>query len=133
MTDMIARLAPGAVNAQSLAQGAYSVAASRWLTAAERSALPAGDDASGFVVHRQLDLGSTGEIAISVPASRRRALLIRQWAFNGYFVPGTALYSFGGFLEIENNADTTVFLDGVVIAEGFNVYLDKWYCSTTAM
>lgn len=27
----------------------------------------------------------------------------------------------GGFLELYNNADTTVYLDGLVIAEGFNV------------
>jgi hypothetical protein len=62
--------------------------------------------------------------SVPVPASRRKGLVISEWAFNVAGIPGIGAYPTGGFLELFNNADTTVYLDGLVIAQGWNVAHD---------
>jgi hypothetical protein len=55
-----------------------------------------------------------------VPASRRKGLVISEWAFNR----GAGYYT-GGFLELYNNADTTIYLDGIVVAQGLDWEYDR--------
>jgi len=65
--------AQGTVVLPSLPPGDYVVEAQRWLSSAERAALPARDDAVGFAARRNVRVpagGGTG--AVAVPASRRR-------------------------------------------------------------
>ena len=52
-----------------------------------------------------------------------RSPSLSEWAFNVFAVTGVAFYPFGEFLEIYNNADSTVYLDGMTVAEGFAIYL----------
>jgi len=54
---------------------------------------------------------------LSVPASRRKPLVISEWFFNTGRVPGVGTYSYGGYIELYNNADTTVFLDGLRVGD----------------
>lgn len=102
-----------------LAAGRYVVDAVRWLTATERARLPAGDDALGFVTRLRLTASTTtGDVPVAMPASRRRGIVISEWAFNWAAFPGVETYRFGGFLELYNNSDTTIYLDGLIIARG---------------
>lgn len=104
----------GSLTLANLSPGRYSAFATRWLTPAERGRLPGGDDAVGFVARATVDLAAPGIRTLLMPASRRRSLVISEWAFNVHD------YQFGGFLELHNNADTTVYLDGMIVAQGFN-------------
>ena len=102
-----------------LSAGRYLVEAARWLSDSERAQLPAGDDALGFVARvRLITASATAEMPIRLPANRRKSLVISEWAFNAH------AYQYGGFLELYNNSDTTVYLDGMLIARGFDVAFD---------
>jgi hypothetical protein len=107
----------GTVAIPDLVAGDHIVEASRWLTAAERAELASGDDGDGFATRTVLRTG-VGSTTIGVPASRRRSLVISEWAFNA------SGYYYGGYLALHNNADTTVFLDGMLLAEGLAVPYD---------
>ena len=111
----------GRVELAGQAPGDYLLEVQRWLSDAERGALPARDDALGFVARLVVRVSAAGGMdSVPVPASRRRGLVISEWAFNVGAIPGIGAYPTGGFLELYNNADTTVYLDGMVIAEGYN-------------
>jgi hypothetical protein len=97
----------------------YIIEGSRWLTGPEKALLPSGNDALGFAGRWTVRASAQGGSArLEVPAARRKGLVISEWAFNGYG------YSYGGFLELHNNADTTVYLDGLVLGEGWWASLD---------
>jgi hypothetical protein len=121
----------GTVTLRDLADGDYVIDASRWLTDAERRQLPAGDDALGFATRATIWIGAASSAVVYVPASHRKSLVISEWSFNFHG------YTFGGFLELHNNADTTVYLDGMLLARGFELAYDypnfpcSWYTSIT--
>lgn len=103
---------------EDVAARAYRIAGFRWLSAAERGLPTGGDDALGFatVTRRTLIPGTSEQIR--VPAARQRSLVISEWSFPNYG------YQFAGFLELLNNADTTIYLDGMLIARGFELASD---------
>lgn len=103
---------------EDFATGAYRIAGFRWLSGAERGLLSGDDDALGFatVMRRTLIPGTSDKLR--VPAARQRSLVISEWAFANYG------YQFAGFLELLNNADTTIYLDGLLIARGFELASD---------
>jgi hypothetical protein len=107
----------------------YIVEGNRWLTGTEKPQLPSGDDALGFAGRWTVRVSSqSGSARLDVPAARRKGLVISEWAFNPYG------YNFGGFLELHNNADTAVYLDGLVLGEGWTASLDAAItpCAATA-
>jgi hypothetical protein len=106
----------GRVSVPDLPDGHYLVEVRRVLTSAEAGRLAANEDVVGFMAREIVVRGSA---TVAVPASRRHSLVISEWAFQPAFVVGVGWYSFGGFLELANNSDTTVYLDGLVIGEGF--------------
>jgi hypothetical protein len=115
----------GTVAIPDLVAGDYIVEATRWLTAGERAELASGDDGDGFATRTVLRTGTgVGSTTIAVPASRRRSLVISEWAFNVGTTPGLGGYDVGGFLELYNNSDTTVFLDGLAIVKGIDAEFD---------
>jgi hypothetical protein len=81
----------GTVTVTDLPAGRYVASASRWLTTAERASLGPGDDAVGFVVKAAVDVSSGSNRTVPMPASRRRSLVISEWAFNqkGDYYSGT--------------------------------------------
>jgi hypothetical protein len=112
-----------------LPSGSYIVDAARWLTTTEDARLTANDDAVGYAGRWTVQVASgSGSASLETPASRRKGLIISEWAFNHYS------YHFGGFLELYNNSDTTIYLDGMVVGEGYNASLDAPItpCSRTA-
>jgi hypothetical protein len=92
--------------------GRYLVQVRRLLTTAETTRLAGGEDVIGFIGQAVSDRGSA---SVSVPASRRRSIVISEWSFFAEGIPGVGGYNFGGYLELENNSDTTVYLDGLII------------------
>jgi hypothetical protein len=110
----------GTVAIPDLVAGDYMLEATRWLTAAERAELASGDDGDGFATRTVLRASTgTGSETVAVPASRPHGLVLSEWAFNHFGLPGIGAYTYDGFLELYNNADTTIYLDGMIIAEGF--------------
>jgi hypothetical protein len=111
----------GAVDFGPVTPGVYIVESTRWLTTTEVAKLPGSQDVDGWVSKTQLTLTAQGsQQHIAVPASRRKGLVISEWAFNvEIFVETSSTYFFGGYLEIFNNADTTAYLDGLMVVEGF--------------
>ncbi len=98
--------------------GTYLVEASRWLSAGETVSLPAGQDVDGWFVKTRI-AGGGGVTTISVPASRRKGLVISEWAFNiAAPPPVNQTYNYGGYVEIYNNGDTTAYLDGLTLLPG---------------
>ncbi len=110
--DTLVTDSAGHVSVADLPDGRYLIVVQRLLTAAEAGRLAAGEDVVGFMAREVVDRGS---LTVYVPASHRRSIVISEWSF----LTGVHAYWYGGFLELANNADTTVYLDGVVIGEGF--------------
>ncbi len=116
----------GIVDLSGLAGGVlYWVEVRRWLTPEEQGRLPATEDVLGWVTRTSVAAGS-GESTVQVPASRRHGLVISEWSFNIAAPPPLhETYDVGGFVELYNNSDTTVFLDGLTIVEGLVVNYDN--------
>jgi hypothetical protein len=113
--------AGGRVSFPQVVAGGYAVEAHRWLNAAELGRLVPGEDVIGFATLAGVSHdASAGSHSVFAPASRRRSLIISEWAFVPGYKPGLGGYVFGGFLELYNNADSTVYLDGIVIGEAWS-------------
>ena len=104
----------GVIRFPSALTGTYSISALRVVDSTERRRLPAG--------YTDVDaLGSGGRIAVdtpsavtglTLPVSHRGSLVVSEYWFPLTLVePGP--YPYGGFLELYNNSDTTVYLDGL--------------------
>lgn len=109
----------GRVVIDSLTQGTYRVEAIRLLTDAERAKLPAASDLLGFARRTTMMLGGADvQASVGTYAMRRRGLLISEWSFVPGILPGVTGYDLGGYLELYNNGDSTVYLDGIMIVQG---------------
>ena len=112
----------------------YRVEANRWFDDAERSQLTGADDAIGFVGATLLTVAAdTRTLTITLPTSRRQSVVISEWSFNDGFSTNLS-YSFGGYFELYNNSDTTVFLDGMTLgrAVSYDIDLASASCAVTA-
>jgi hypothetical protein len=112
--------AGGRVQFTDLLPGDYDLGAVRVLTAAERQALGAGDqDVTAIAAGRTLTVSapSTASSLIAV-AGRRGSLVISELVVASPGLPGGGFYYFGTYLELYNNSDTTIYLDGKVIVRG---------------
>ncbi len=121
----------GKVSVPDLPDGKYFVQVHRLLTDAEMARLAPGSDAIGFMAQTVVDRGS---VMLPVPASHRRSIVISEWSYFSEPIPGVANYIYGGYLELANNSDSTVYLDGLVIGEGYAQWGDQalYPCATTA-
>ena len=108
----------GAARVPDLPDGHYLVEVRRLLASAEAAQLAPTEDVIGFMANTVVERGSD---TVLTPASHRRSIVISEWAFNTGSGPGISMYYFGGYLELANNSDTTVYLDGLVIGEAYSV------------
>jgi hypothetical protein len=116
--------AAGTVTIARLTAGDYVVEAMRWLSAAERDRLTAGDDAIGFVAKAYVRAAvGGGQATVSVPASRRRSLVISEFANNELNLIPDA-YQDNSYVELYNNSDTTVYVDGMLLLRAFSLSYD---------
>ncbi|MHB1225165.1 MAG: DUF4876 domain-containing protein [Gemmatimonadaceae bacterium] len=112
----------GKARIDGLSQGSYLVTARRLLSDAERAGLGTASDAMAFVGANTLEVASgTGTGTMRIPASYRGSLLISEQWEGSRLVVGLGTYLFGGYVELYNNTDTTLYLDGMLIADALNL------------
>jgi len=65
--------------------------------------------------------GTAAEFELAPPAALRRPLVISEFAFQSFYRLGWGgtIYT-AGFLELYNNSDTTIYLDGKLVGRGFD-------------
>jgi hypothetical protein len=105
-----------------LLPGSYVVSAVRLLTAAEIAQFDSVDadvNAFGGGVVLAVSAPAT-DAAIPVLAGRRGSLVISELSAPDPFLPSGSQYGFGGYIELYNNADTTIYLDGKIIGRGIS-------------
>lgn len=107
--------ADGRVRFDSLLEGSYEAGVERPLAVNELAQLPPSDrDAAVFAGGARAVLAPPNAATVTVPLlAARRGGLVMSELFN--YAPGPPFYGFGSYLEVFNNADTTVYLDGVVL------------------
>ncbi len=112
--------ASGTVSISGLPTGKYRVSVRRLLTPTEIATLNEASGAGAFTGESEVDVtSSSGTATVRVPATFRTSLVISEWSFQLNYIPGVGSYRYSGFLELYNNSDTTVYLDGVLVADPF--------------
>lgn len=101
--------------------GSYRVLVRKMLSAEERTAVRA----AGVVAFVEISTVSVrpdaAALELRIPASRTRSLIISEVrGQSDLSSAGTCCYSNSGYVELYNNADTTIYLDGKLIGRGFS-------------
>lgn len=108
--------AGGAVTFDSLLEGSYAISVDRTLTANELLRLsPAQREAAVFAGGTQVILRPPAPITgtVALVAARRGSVVISELFA---YAPGPPIfYSYGNYVEVFNNADTTAYLDGMLL------------------
>jgi hypothetical protein len=121
----------GTVRFEDVAVGRYQVSLSRPFTAEEfEEVRDTGATGAADVFTRSI-LGPTAEIEIAPPPMLRRDLVISEYHFNYFFRSGIGTYATGGFLELYNNSDTIIYLDGKLVGRTFDPVHDATPCDWT--
>lgn len=128
----------GTVPFPNLLEGAYTLTASRELTAAERQRLGAGDRDIGILAGGAsvtLTPPTAKGAQIELVASRRGTLVLSEF-YAWVPVVGTTPYNYTHYTEVTNTADTTVHLDGVLVVRSYPQQHagtpESGYCPTLA-
>ena len=110
----------GTVTLDHLLAGTYVVSTLRVITRLERPRLDSADqdvDAlAGIAASVSVDTPGVVQTILTA-AGRRGTLLVSEYWFPAS-LSATDFYPYGGFLEIYNNSDTTIYLDGKIFADG---------------
>ena len=108
----------GTVSFPDILPGAYQVSVLRVLTDAERAVLgPADADVNAFGGGGSITLTSPRtDGAVTARATRRGSLVISE-NFPATWL-GNNSYLFGNYVELYNNSDTTIYLDGKLFGRG---------------
>jgi hypothetical protein len=119
--------AAGSVQFSSALAGTYTVSVVRLLSDSERAQLdPSDADVTAFggggQVNAQASGGGTPTVAVNVAtvAGRRGSLVISELWAHAPSLPAGGYYYTGDYLELYNNGDTTVYLDGKVVGIGIS-------------
>jgi hypothetical protein len=105
--------------------GFHTLSVERDLSPDERE-VAAQQGAQALLTEARVQVSGTSTMAeVLVPASIRRSLVISEFAYATHLsANGVGTYNFGGFIELYNNSDTTIYLDGKVVGSGFDILLD---------
>ncbi len=116
----------GVVSIPDAKAGAYLVEAQRLFTAADAAKLGQTPSATGFVGRAAITSpGGTVAFSVPVPASKRRSLILNEISWrSGSPGPGACCFRDNFFLEIYNNSDTTIYLDGITVGESYNLFYE---------
>jgi len=111
----------GTVNLGAISVGRYIIEVRRVLNPVEMAKTGTGTGVTGFIARQTVAIGATSAtIVVPTPASRRRSLVINEVAWRVGYAGGLS-YRNGGYFELYNNADTTVYLDGIAIGLPFDL------------
>jgi hypothetical protein len=107
----------GVVRFDSLLTGAYEISALRALTVAEASQLSTSDrDVDALAAGGGLTVTDGGAArTVGAFASRRGSLVVSEHWFPSRVSTTGDFYPYAGYLEVYNNADTTILLDGKLV------------------
>jgi hypothetical protein len=114
--------AQGVVAFADLVEGNYQLTVSRAFTTTELGKLADADrDLSSWGGARSMNINSVGgnlSMEVTVVAARRGSLVFSEVLSGGFitFQPDGTRYNYSGYLEIFNNSDTTIALDGMLLA-----------------
>ncbi len=112
--------AQGVATFTDLLEGNYQVTVSRVFAAAELSKLsPADRDLSAWGGARSVIINNAGGTLlfdVTSSAVRNGSLVISEILHNILLQPNGTRYPYSTFIELFNNADTTITLDGLLIA-----------------
>jgi hypothetical protein len=110
--------ADGTVELGEIPMGEYRIEVQRLLALEEREAA-AG--VLGFVHRGEVRVTAQGgSLEVVVPVAMPRSLVISEVKHWGDPLPsGSGVYGESKYIELYNNSDTTIFLDGKVIGQGF--------------
>jgi hypothetical protein len=107
--------------AEELAAGEYRLMVERVLTPEERDR-PGTDGALALIHAGPLVVeDATEPYHLAIPAARPRSLVFSELKMNPdrARTGGASEYHLGTYFELYNNADTTIYLDGKVVGQGF--------------
>ncbi len=116
--------AQGVATFADLVEGSYQLTVSRPFTPTELSTLsPADRDQSAWGGAGSVRLGNAGgvlPVEVMVAAVRRGSLVFSE-ILGGFitFQPDGSMYDYSSYLELFNNSDTTITLDGLLLASTF--------------
>ena len=114
--------AQGTVSFADLVEGNYQLTVSRAFSQTEIGMLAASDrDVSAWGGARGVSISNAGgsvPLEITVAAARRGSLVFSEVLSDAFitFQPDGTRYNFSGYLELFNNSDTTITVDGILIA-----------------
>lgn len=110
--------ADGSVRFENLLEGVYTASVDHSLTASERAQLPAADqDVAIFAAATTATFTPPQrDMSVSLVASRRGSLVISE-IFTYRNPPFLLPYGYGTYMEVFNAADTTIFLDRLLIGQ----------------
>ena len=120
----------GSARIEKLVPGQYKAWASRSLTGAERAqAAAAGWDVRVLGGGRKFRVsGEPQQVVLELSPDQPGSLVISEWYFTAIQPPGlTENYVFGGYVEIYNNSDSTIYLDGKIFGAGWNINTDSQF------
>lgn len=113
--------ADGSVTVPDLLPGSYTISITRRLSDAERTALSAVDPEVRVIAGARTAFVTEHNTAVSVTAAAARAgsLVISEFV-HGRVSNGSVEYSWAGYVEVYNNADTVVYLDGKLLGAAWD-------------
>jgi hypothetical protein len=121
--------ADGTARFDNLLEASFSATVERRLTPDEVAKLAPGDrDASVFAGGGQTTLSppASATATVAIVGARRGSVVISEYfASYGPLQYTEPNYVFGGYMEVYNNADTTAYLDGMMLATTVSL----WYSS----
>lgn len=115
----------GQVRLTGLLPGTWDVSVLRVLTAEERARLrPERKDVTGFAGGAVAGVAAPeARTTLTAIAGRRGSLVISEVFFNAPLI-GDNAYANATYIELYNNADTTIYLDGKLVGRGPAFYWD---------
>ncbi len=113
--------AAGRVRFERLLPGTYAVSVIRVLTPDEVAQFPGEDaDVNAFGGAARIGVSPPStEMVVQAVAGRRGSLVISELSLPLPWLPAGYEYRYGQFIELYNNSDTTIYLDGKVVVRGF--------------
>jgi len=124
--------AQGLVHLESLQTGEYRVTVERPFTLEEFEQVRQ----TGVTgIYASLGISVTGtavEFELAPAPALRRPLVISEVSFVPFYTLSVGAYVTGGFLELYNNSDTTIYLDGKLVGRGMDRVDSFTPCDWTA-
>ena len=125
--DTVQSDAAGTARFEDLLEGSYQVSSLRVLTATERERLaPEDQEVSALAGSRTLQVQAPSTAtSVDMDVGRPGSLVFSEITYLYLEPPGVGGYPFWQFIELYNNSDTTIYLDGKLIGSARDDTYDR--------